>query len=85
MFLRFRKGLLALGGVGLILCLLAGLSKYVDWFCVGLSDGCRHTAAFGLWGVPLWVWGAGLLCADYLVSALEAAFAVLVGGKRFWY
>lgn len=57
--LRFRRGLLALGGAGLTLCLLSGLSKYVAWLCVGLANGCSHTAELGLWVAPLWVWGAG--------------------------
>jgi hypothetical protein len=57
--LRFRRCLLALGGAGLTLCFLAGLSKYVEWLCVGIANGCSHTAELGLWGIPLWVWGAG--------------------------
>ena len=55
-----NKILIILGLLGFIIASLAGLAEHVQWlqaFCTGFSDGCRETAKFTLFRVPLWGWG----------------------------
>ena len=45
---------------GLVVAAVAGLAEHVDWLgamCAGLSDGCRDTARFTVFRLPVWVWG----------------------------
>jgi protein-disulfide isomerase len=81
-----RKRLfLMLGLTGIIVASVAGLSHHLEWLaslCTGFSQGCRETADFNLFRVPLWLWGVGF----YLLVSLLAfrgyglLFWVLAGG-----
>lgn len=57
---RFRV-LLALCSTGLLISILSGLYDklpVLQALCGSVSDGCSDTAGVGLFGVPLWLWGA---------------------------
>lgn len=80
--------------LGLALAVMSGLAEHVDvlrsW-CAWLSDGCRATASFTLFGIHLWILGAAfyvLLAAAvilargmlaYLIPAAVGVEIVLLG------
>lgn len=69
-----NRVVLFLGFMGLSIALLAGLSEQIAWLnalCAVFSDGCRETARFTLFKVPLWGWGVAYFSA-LLLSALRA-------------
>ena len=52
--------ILSLGLIGVVVASLAGLSHHLEWLaslCSGFGDGCRETAEYTLFGVPVWLWG----------------------------
>jgi len=78
-----HKVLLSLSLAGFILAALAGLADHVTWLqslCTGFSDGCKDTAAFTLFRLPVWLVGIGfyglmmlfLYCAKAWLSWLVA-------------
>lgn len=60
---KIRKHLIMiLALTGMVVASVAGLSHHLEWLaslCTGFSQGCRETAEFTLFRLPLWVWGAG--------------------------
>jgi len=53
--------LLVVGLIGLALAALSGLAEHVGFlhdFCAWFSGGCQVTAAFTLFRVKVWIWGA---------------------------
>lgn len=80
---------LALSGV--VVASMAGFSQHFEWLaslCAGFSDGCRQTAEFSLFHLPLWLWGVGyylfvllLFFGSYrlVLWAIAAGFGVEVG------
>lgn len=53
---------LGLALTGVLVASVAGLSQHLEWlasFCAGFSEGCRQTADFSLFHLPLWLWGVG--------------------------
>jgi protein-disulfide isomerase len=69
-----RKVLLAaLSGAGLLFAVLAGISERVPWLhaiCTGMGDGCKETATYTLFSVPLWIYG--------VLAYIALGFAVLI-------
>lgn len=71
MSLKFNGGklLLILSLLGLGVAVVSGAAEYIPWLaalCGSLSGGCRETAEFTLFTLPLWLWGA----AYYVALAL---------------
>lgn len=53
---------LGLALTGVVVASVAGLSQHLEWLaslCTGFSEGCRQTADFSLFHLPLWLWGVG--------------------------
>ena len=75
---KIDRRVLVLSGVGCVVAILAGLSEHVEWLsslCTRLFGGCRQTAGFAPFGLPLWLWGVGF----YLLLAISACrFQALV-------
>ena len=55
-----QRTLLALGFVGLLFALFAGLEDHFAWLqsLCAFSDGCKEAARITLLRIPLWGWGA---------------------------
>lgn len=54
--------LVILSLTGIAVAAVAGLSHRFEWLaslCTGFGEGCRETADFSLFRLPLWVWGVG--------------------------
>ncbi|MFH1122777.1 MAG: thioredoxin domain-containing protein [Pseudomonadota bacterium] len=65
-----QKILFLIAILGLAFAGLAGLAEHVAWLqalCAAFSDGCKETAEFSLFQIPLWGWGL----AFYAVLALS--------------
>jgi len=65
---RNRKNtwIIIAAGLGFIMAFLAGFSSKLAWLdslCGGLSSGCRETANFTVFSIPLWLIGAGFYLA----------------------
>ena len=59
--------------LGLGMAAFAGMADHVQWLaslCSGFSDGCRETAQYSLFNLPLWLWGVGF----YLILGLVIHF-----------
>ncbi len=55
-----QKILIAIGLGGLLVAALAGMAEHVPWLqalCLGLSGGCKETADFTIFKIPVWAWG----------------------------
>ncbi len=68
-----RRLVLVFALVGAVVASVAGLSQYFEWLaslCTGFSEGCRETAEFSLFHLPLWLWGVG-----YYLLVLVLVFA----------
>ncbi len=85
-----RKILLgSLGGLGLLFAILAGLAEHVPWLhslCAGFGDGCRETATYALFTVPLWIYGVvcytaigAVVLIDRLQPSVDWLIALLLG------
>ncbi|MCU0586830.1 MAG: thioredoxin domain-containing protein [Syntrophobacteraceae bacterium] len=87
--------LISLSGAGLLFAVLAGAAEHVPWLhalCTGWGDGCRETATYTLFRIPLWIYGVGFYVVlggavliprlqpgvDWLVSLLLGVEATLV-------
>jgi protein-disulfide isomerase len=80
-----KRVILLLGLAGVLIALLAGLSHRIEWLaslCTGLGDGCKTTAQFSLFGVPVWAWGVVfyLLISALWVGACEWLFWLVAAG-----
>ncbi len=89
---KIRKPLLlVLALAGVVVASVAGLSQTFEWLaslCAGFNEGCRQTAEFSLFHLPLWLWGVGyylVVLLLFFVSyrlvfwAIAAGFGVEVG------
>lgn len=59
--LKRARLLLVLSILGLMVAAVSGAAEYVPWLaatCGSLSGGCKETAEFTLFTIPLWLWGA---------------------------
>jgi protein-disulfide isomerase len=80
-----RRIIIVLSLAGILVALLAGLSHRLEWLaslCTGLGDGCKATAQFSLFAVPVWLWGViyYLLVSALWVGAYSWLFWVLSAG-----
>ena len=75
--MRYSKNdmvLLCVSLLGLTVALLSGAAEHVPWiqsWCASFCNGCRETAKFTLWRIPLWEWGAGF----YVVLVISVLLA----------
>ena len=59
--LKRARLLLVLSFLGLVVAGVSGAAEYVPWLaatCGSFSGGCKETAEFTLFTMPLWLWGA---------------------------
>lgn len=83
---KTRKHLIMiLALTGMVVAAVAGLSHHLEWLaslCTGFSQGCRETADFSLFRIPLWVWGVGyyLLLSLLLFRGYGLLFWILAFG-----
>jgi len=73
--------LLVLSLLGLAVAGISGAAEYLPWLaslCGSLSGGCKETAEFNLFTLPLWLWGAIYYIA-LVVLLIRARFLV------FWW
>ena len=77
--------LFILGLAGLAVAVLSGLGEHVGFlasWCEWLSDGCKVTAAFTLFSIQVWVFGAvfyALLCLFTLVDRVLLDWLIPIG------
>jgi len=86
-----RRLVLVFALVGVGVASVAGLSQYFEWLaslCTGFSEGCRETAEFSLFHLPLWLWGVGyyllvlvlvLACYPLVFWTITLGFGVELG------
>jgi len=73
--------LLILSLLGLAVAGISGAAEYLPWLaslCGSLSGGCKETAEFNLFTLPLWLWGA-IYYVALAVLLIRAQFLV------FWW
>jgi protein-disulfide isomerase len=80
-----KRLILSLALIGMVVASLAGLSHHLEWLaslCSGFGDGCRETAEYNLFSVPVWVWGVifYLLVSLLLLRFRDLFFWVLAAG-----
>jgi protein-disulfide isomerase len=80
-----KRIIFVLSLAGILVALVAGLSHRLEWLaalCTGLGDGCKATAQFSLFALPVWLWGAiyYLLVSALWVGAYGWLFWVLAAG-----
>jgi len=80
-----KRLIIVLSLAGILVALSAGLSHRLEWLaslCTGLGDGCKATAQFSLFGVPVWLWGVFyyLLVSALWVRAYGWLFWVVAAG-----
>jgi len=79
--LKRARLLLVLSVLGLVVASVSGAAEYVPWLaalCGSFSGGCKETAEFTLFTMPLWLWGA-LYYVALVVLLYRAHFLV------FWW
>jgi protein-disulfide isomerase len=78
--------LFIIGVAGLIVAALAGLAEHVDWLgamCAGLSDGCKDTARFTVFRLPVWGWGVAFYALLAVVVFRARQMLVWLVGTAF--